>query len=225
MLISDIKNTFNYITAREWRELAYRIYAYFGKIDLKNDSHLVLPTENAYPYSNTGGLPLIKVLKFLNITPDDSIVDFGCGKGGALISFSSFPFAKVSGVEIKPELVKIAQRNLDILKIRRIGMTVCDATEFTDYKEYNYFYFANPFPANILFQVIRNIESSLVEKPRKITLIYYYPMSHDEILKCPSFHKIKEFGHCPECFFLYSTANEDNYSDYKQPYKSTKKFQ
>lgn len=45
-------------------------------------------------------------------------IDFGCGKGRALLEAARFPFARVIGVEFAPELAAIATSNRDIMQAR-----------------------------------------------------------------------------------------------------------
>ena len=44
---------------------------------------------------------------------DYTFIDFGAGKGRAILVASELPFRKVIGIELNPELADIAQRNLD----------------------------------------------------------------------------------------------------------------
>jgi SAM-dependent methyltransferase len=204
----DVRNAFFYLIRGEWREFIFRLRVYLGVIDLKNVStgDLGLSEKRSYEYNDSGGLHLEKVLKSLKITPQDSIVDFGSGKGGALITFSKFPFSKITGIDLSPKLVAIAEKNLKKLNIRNIQMVVCDAVEFTDLEEYNYFYFFNPFPGNIMRVVIENIESSLKKKPRKVTIIYFNPEHHDTVITDSLFAKIDEFDHYRLRYFIYSNV-------------------
>ena len=50
---------------------------------------------------------------------DCTFVDIGCGKGRPLLEALLFPFRMVWGVEIAPDLARIAQSNIDTLKRRR----------------------------------------------------------------------------------------------------------
>lgn len=44
-----------------------------------------------------------------------AFIDYGCGKGRAVLEAARFPFARAIGVEFAPELVEIANRNRDIM--------------------------------------------------------------------------------------------------------------
>ena len=124
----DAKNACSLIAMGEWREFIFRIRVHIQKIDLKNCSldELQLPEERCHDYANSGGLSLETVLRALKITSRDAIVDFGSGKGGALITMARYPFARIMGVEISPELVAIARRNLHKLGIGNVAMVTGD---------------------------------------------------------------------------------------------------
>lgn len=205
-LTTDIINALSLLFQGEWREFIFRVRVHIQKINLKNTylDELNLPEERCHYYANSGGLHLEMVLRALKITPQDSVVDFGSGKGGALITLSRHPFAKIAGVEIAPELVAIARRNLNKLNIGNITMIVGDAAEFTDLDDYNFFYFFSPFPSSVMSAVIKNICASLVHKPRKTVIIYFNPEYHDAVVTDSPFIKINEFNHHELSYYIYS---------------------
>ncbi len=200
------KDALSLLCRGEWREFIFRIRVHIQKIDLRNTylEELNLPEDRCHYYADSGGPHLDKVLKTLKITARDSVVDFGSGKGGALITLSRYPFARIAGVEISPELVTIAKENLAKLDIKNVTMNVCDAVNFADLDEFNYFYFFSPFPAAVMSAVVRNIRASLTNKPRKATIIYFNPECHDAMVTDSPFVKINEFNHHELKFYIYS---------------------
>ncbi len=50
-----------------------------------------------FPYSPSRKRSLQRVVKRLPITSNDAILDVGCGKGGAFVTFSKYPFWKLGG--------------------------------------------------------------------------------------------------------------------------------
>jgi SAM-dependent methyltransferase len=207
-LIVDAKNALSLLCRGEWREFIFRVRVYRGEIDLRNATtdDLGLPAERTHEYSNSGGLHLEKVLRALKITREDAIVDFGSGKGGALITFAKYPFSKITGVELSPELVATAKINLKKLDIDNVDMIISDAADFTDLDGYDYFYFFNPFPAAVMSTVIKNIASSLARRPRKLTIIYFNPEHHESVVTDSPFVKIQEFHHHDLSYYIYSNA-------------------
>ncbi len=206
--IRDVINALCLLCRGEWREFIFRLRVYRGEIDLQNvaTGDLGLDADRSHEYSNSGGLHLEKVLRALKITSEDAIVDFGSGKGGALITFAKYPFSKITGVELSPELVAVAKENLRKLNIRNADMIVGDAANFTDLDGYNYFYFFSPFPAVVMRTVINNIASSLARKPRRAIIIYFNPEFHDTVVADSPFVKIREFHHHRLSYYIYSNT-------------------
>ena len=191
----------------EWREFLIRLRISLGQIDLKDDPSEAV-TERTHYYADSGGLAFDKIMANFNITPNDAIVDFGCGKGGILISLSKYPFAKITGVEIAPDLVEIAKNNIRKLNIRNVDIECCDAAEFKQLHEYNYFYFFDPFPCNVMQDVLNNIEHSIQKRPRKVTIIYLNPLCHDLIAAKSIFIRTKELPHFEHKCFIYSNVDK-----------------
>ena len=133
------------------------------------------------------------VLKTLRIRPGDSLIDFGSGKGGALIIFAKFPFSKIVGVELSLEMIRIARKNLARLGIKGVEIFHCDARAFTALEGYTHFFFYHPFKGQVLHSVIQNIKSSLERRPRDATIIYLSAVHRDVIDAEPIFQKAKEF--------------------------------
>ncbi len=202
----DARNALSLLYRGEWQEFFFRVRVHVQKIDLKNAylDELNLTEERSHYYANSGGLHLEKVLRHLKITPRDAIVDFGSGKGGALITFARYPFSKIAGVELSPELVAIAEDNFRKLNIGTVTMTVGDAADFTDLDAYNYFYFFSPFPCSVMGAVIRNICVSLIANPRKAVIIYFNPECHAAVVTDSPFVKTMEYHHHELGYYVYS---------------------
>jgi SAM-dependent methyltransferase len=203
---SYLKNAATLLCQGKWREFLFRLRIYLFGVDLSNASNeeLNIPAERGHEYANSGGRHLEVVLETLKITRGDAVLDYGSGKGGALMTLAKFPFSKITGIELSPDLVVIAQKNLKGIGAGRITMIVDDAVNLTDLEEFNYFYFFNPFPAAVMSAVIKNIAGSLARKPRKVILIYFNPEFHDSVVTNAPFIKVNEFHHHPLGYFIYS---------------------
>ena len=147
-----VRNALALLCSMNWREFVVRTRIALGQIDLKiaSNEELKLSPERSNYYSNSGGSQLDLVLVSCNIGPHDAVIDYGCGKGGALITLAKHPFAGITGVDISAELVAIARKNLQKLHIGNVELVTCDATAFADLDRFNYVYFFNPFPCNIM---------------------------------------------------------------------------
>lgn len=114
--------------------------------------------------------------------PNSVFVDFGCGKGRALMLASRCGFGKAIGVEFSRELVEIGRRNAAKYKARTRTATdflveCADATTYRIPDEANVFFFNNPFDEPIVRKVIENIEESLKRRPRKALAIHVHPLT------------------------------------------------
>jgi len=208
-ILYDIKNALGILKRGEFREFLFRLRVRFQKIDLRYASlnELGLSADRSFHYAHSGGIHLEKVLNSLQITPGDAIIDFGSGKGGALITFARYPFSKITGVELMPELVYIAEQNLRKLHISNVTMSISDAAYFVDLDEYNYFYFYSPFPGNVMLAVMNNIVSSLRNNPRIVHLIYCNPEFHGIIEAASPLRKMDEFYHHQLHHSIYVYSN------------------
>jgi SAM-dependent methyltransferase len=205
-ILKIIKTSLGLLLRGNWRDFYVRSLVALGWIDLKTITidRLNLSAEQSHSYSDSGWEHLQRVLSALEIGPEDAIVDFGCGKGGALIVLAAYPFARIAGVEISPELVAIARKNLARLKIDNVELVQGDARDFSALDAYNFVYFFNPFPCRVMAGVMVNLSASLTRQPRKITIIYLNPECHETITASGVFHKVKEFPHHAHVFSIYS---------------------
>ncbi len=106
-----------------------------------------------------------------------TFVDVGSGKGAAVLFAGEFPFRKLMGVELTPELIEIARRNVDIYN-QKTGRTLnpewihCDFFKWEIPNEPQLFFFNNPFPESITWPAIEVIERSLTTHPRPALLVF-----------------------------------------------------
>lgn len=164
------------------------------------------PTQ-AVESAPSGNKYLRAVFKKLPISPMDSILDVGSGKGSAMRVMLEFPFSHVDGVEIAPQIVKIAQSNFEKLKVppERCKIFQMDASRFKEFDPYNYFYFYNPFSSEIMDSVVQNIVASIQQTPRKVLIIYTNPKYEHTILSRDIFAKIGSYpGEWDHSISLYS---------------------
>lgn len=128
-----------------------------------------------------------KMIKALSVSSEDRILDIGCGKGKMVFYFDKLGFGRSDGLEYSKALADCAERNMKILK-RNCSIIHGDAISFEGYKDYNYFYLANPFGKETMRRVMQKIEDSYEANPRKITIIYYNPLCHEQVVQSGFFH-------------------------------------
>lgn len=148
--------------------------------DLHNQKH-------ATYYLPSPVIPFCKMIKGLSLPQPSVFVDYGAGKGRAMILAAECGFHKVKGLEFSPSLYHSAQKNLQSYSEKsgersRFELIHTDATAYPVKKEDNCFYFFHPFRDNILKRCLKNIYSSLKEHPRETLLIYQ--INNRENTKC-----------------------------------------
>jgi hypothetical protein len=109
-----------------------------------------------------------------------TFVDFGSGKGKALLLAASLPFRQVVGVELSAELHGIAVENLARAGTvgRRCGQVVSvrgDALGFELPREPLVCYLYDPFDEAVMAPLAARIEASLRETPRPVYVAYVHP--------------------------------------------------
>jgi SAM-dependent methyltransferase len=147
-------------------------------------SDLDIPSPNwieGTDYSPIHPERLLGILSSIPLQHEDFVfVDFGSGKGRALLVASQFPFRKIIGVEFSPELHAIAGQNVARYRnpAQRCTNIQCICMDFARFPlppEPAVFYFFDPCDAAVLAQVLDNLENSLREHPREIFIVYAAP--------------------------------------------------
>ena len=134
---------------------------------------LGLDRAEAFDYRAAGWRSLQVILKRGDVTPTDVFVDFGCGKGRVLYLASRYPFREVIGVDLSPEVVEAARRNLR--RRRHIRVEVANAADWPIPEDLTFAFFHNPFPNSIFESVTENVLKSLKRRPRRFRVIYRRP--------------------------------------------------
>lgn len=118
--------------------------------------------------------PIEDVFDRLNILPDDSIVDLGCGKGYAMYLLSKYRFRRIDGVEKDTGLFNTAKNNINTLFPQSNLMHIynLDVNEWNGFDKYNYYYLCNPFGENTSNLVARKIKVSAERTGRQVTVVY-----------------------------------------------------
>jgi len=122
--------------------------------------------------------------RFLRYLPKDlrdvTFVDFGSGKGRAVLIAARYPFREVIGVEFAQELVDIANQNIrnqppELRTCASLSAVCKDATDFELPDGKLVLYFFDPFGAEIMARVVDRIIASYTANPRPIYIVYHNP--------------------------------------------------
>ena len=119
------------------------------------------------------------ILASLQLEFEDFVfVDFGSGKGRALLLASQFPFKRIVGVEFSPELHTAALANLAGGLDRRcesVESLCMDFLEFALPAEPSVLFFFDPCDESVLAKMLAKISESLRAQPRQLYAIYVAP--------------------------------------------------
>ena len=173
---------------RAWRAIEERFDRQYG-VDtagevivktLKVDSPNV---EYAVDYTAIAPGPFYELMNQIPVDYERFLfIDFGCGKGRAMMMASAFPFKKIIGVEFSAQLLEVAKKNLrnyrsPTQKCQAFELICQDAMAYPIPPEPAVFYFGNPFGAEVMKHVAAHVAQSLVERPRPAFVVYYHPLA------------------------------------------------
>ncbi len=125
------------------------------------------------------------IFKRLALSGEDVFADYGCGKGRVTSFASRLRLKKVLGIEITPDLARIASENAKNVRDQKspVEIIVTDASLF-DCHEVTAFYFFNPFGKKTMAAVLDRILAGLRKNPRRIQIAYYNPVCGDILDRC-----------------------------------------
>jgi SAM-dependent methyltransferase len=169
---------------------------------------LYQPTDPAQFQEMMAALP-IDFRKFI-------FIDIGSGKGRALLMAAQYPFLRIVGVELMPELHEAAEENIGKFLSEgrsqvesfeaesvRIESVLGDAREFELPREPLVIYLFNPLPKRAFSEVLDRLKRSLEECPRPVWVVYHNPVL-ENVLGATSFLE-KTYG-APQ-FSIYKSTS------------------
>lgn len=136
------------------------------------------PTEPALFHEMLSGLSrAIPKIDFRNFI----FIDIGSGKGRVLLMAADYPFRRILGVELLPELQRVARENIakyksDSQQCFAIDCALGDASEFVFPAEPTVLYLFNHLPESGIVRMLSNLEHSLRECPRPVFVLYHNPL-------------------------------------------------
>jgi hypothetical protein len=128
-------------------------------------------------------------------------VDFGSGKGRAMLLAAEFPFRRILGVELSPRLCEIATKNLQtyqnpIQRCRNLAIACQNAATFVVPPEPAVFYFYNPFGRDVMSTILASLRKSLVSEPRPVFIVLYNPVLDHLVEQADFLQLYKVTGRC-----------------------------
>lgn len=165
-----------------------------------------LSDEYRYPYEPTPYRVLERLAESGFFSKDDTVLDYGCGKGRAGFFLSYRTKARSIGIEYDDRMYQRAleNRKLTLSKIKP-DFVPGRAEEYAVPEEVNRCYFFNPFSQQILQKVLARLLESYYAHPREIFLFFYYPS--DEYVSCLMTVDELEFYDEIECGDLFEGSD------------------
>jgi SAM-dependent methyltransferase len=127
-----------------------------------------------------------------------TFVDYGSGKGRALILAARMPFKQIVGVEFSESLHAIALDNIAraaehaSLACRDIRSICADATTLVPPDGPLICYLYNPFGAVVIEKVLSRLVDSLQSNPRPAFIVYVNPVHRNAVTRTSAFCALVE---------------------------------
>ncbi len=127
------------------------------------------------------------ILDHLHVRPDvDVFLDYGCGKGRALVLAALRPFRAVIGIERSRPLCAVADSNvraaLSHLRCRDVRIVNADAATYQLPESVTTVFMFKPFRGHVLQAALDQIRASVIRSPRRIRIVYVLPATEGDTL-------------------------------------------
>lgn len=129
-----------------------------------------------YPYEPTPYSVLEKLANSGLIRKNNTLLDYGCGKGRVDFFLSYQTRCQSIGIEYDERIFDKAIQNKEkASSAGRVSIELANAERYTIPGEVDCIYFFNPFSVELLQKVFSRILDSYYENMRTIQLFFYYP--------------------------------------------------
>ena len=140
-----------------------------GRDDSKADQY-------RYPYEPTPYSVLERLANSGLIHQNNTLIDYGCGKGRVDYFMAYQTKCKSIGIEYDERIYEKATTNKETaVSSNKVIIELANAEKFEVLESVDKIYFFNPFSVEILQKVIAQILDSYYENIRTIQLFFYYP--------------------------------------------------
>ena len=140
-----------------------------GRDDSRSDQY-------RYPYEPTTYSVLERLVNTGMIRKENTLLDYGCGKGRVDFFLTYQTRCHSIGVEYDDRIYEKAMENKQsAVSGERISFVLVNAEEYKVPEAVDRVYFFNPFSLEILRKTVARIIDSYYEHPREIQLFFYYP--------------------------------------------------
>lgn len=156
----------------------------------RDDSH---SDQYRYPYEPTSYMVLERLANSGRIRKNNTLVDYGTGKGRVCFYLSYQTRCKTIGIEYDERIYTGALENKKTaVSGNRTTFALCSAENYEVPTTVDRCYFFNPFSVEIFQSVLARILESYYKNPRELLLFFYYPseeyvsilMTQEQLMFC-----------------------------------------
>jgi SAM-dependent methyltransferase len=185
-----------------------------GHIKLSKTSFDPSKLSKATAYGPVNAWGFRKLLRILNLPKSCSFVDLGCGLGRACILAAEYGFAKVTGVELAPELCNVARENIVNCQVTAAGKVPVhivqgDVMNYCDDATDDVYFMYRPFSLDFLSEVVAKLAHRAASLRKPFTVIYSERLGHPQsegvatFTRIPAFRKMYEVSTFGQSFFVF----------------------
>lgn len=190
-----------------------------GHVELTDTSFDPSRLKDATSYGPVNAWGFRKLLKKLNLPTSLAFVDLGSGLGRACFIAAEYGFQKVTGVELAPELCKVARENVANCRLPGNGKLPIqiiegDVLHYCDHSTDDIFFMYRAFSVDFLNTVLDKLVARAAAQKKSITVIYTerlgWPISPSAqaLVENGAFAKVYEGTIWGQAFFVYRCGGE-----------------
>lgn len=147
-------------------------------------------------YKASPWFTLRRALPKASVNSGDVFLDLGCGMGRVVFQAAArYPFRRVIGVELSPDLLAIARRNIAAntkrLRCSNVELVCSDVLDYQIPDDVTVVFLYNPFRGDVFSVVLSHLLASVDRKFRPLRVIYANPVEHDMLLAAGRFRQVK----------------------------------
>ena len=190
-----------------------------GHVELSNTSFDPSKLAKATSYGPVNAWGVRKLLRILNLPKSFAFVDLGCGLGRPCLIAAEYGFAKVTGVELAPELCRVARENVANYRtngVKKSPITVIegDVLDYCDHSDDDVYFVYRAFSLDFLNEVLAKLAQRAALQKKPFTFIYTerlgWPQSEcvSALNANRAFRKTFEESILGQSFFVYECQPE-----------------
>jgi SAM-dependent methyltransferase len=136
-------------------------------------------------------------LRWRTPTGDDVLLDVGSGKGRVALQAARYPFRRIIGLELVPELVEAARKNLSRsrhrLRCHDVTFVAGNIRDFTIPDDVTIAYCCDPFRGSTFAIFVERLVELVDRRGSPVLLIYCHPQEHHQLSINPAIELVKRF--------------------------------